>query len=322
MPMNKRIIDVISEKIPSNIKLVDYLMERLELSRESIYRRIRGDLPFTFNQVMKLSSELKFSMDSINSLDGLDVSPSSVFRLQRVNEITPEEKYRIMLEGYNKVLNNQLKSKIVGTIVTMNMILDVFPVKFETLSRFNYYRWLDMAKDLPFNYNFSKLVVPDEIKSLQQEIKRNLNKINNTTFIVDSGTFRNALLEIQYYYDRGHINDKDLALLKSELAEMLSNSETTARKGIYDSDHQICFYISTIHIPVNSIYVWYGNNTELYIWPYIVNPLYNKNNKDVKNIHLEWIASLKKRSISISQSNQILQEKHYNNERRNLETIL
>jgi len=317
--MNKLIIDKVSENIPSNVKLVDYLMDILNLSRESIYRRVRGDLPFTFDQVMTLSSELKFSLDSIGSRDNSD---SSCFRMRTPNEISPEEKYKIMLTNCDKLLERQLKAKDMGAIVTMNRIFDLFSVAFDKLSHFFYYRWLHQAKDLPFNYNLSNLILPDDVKELQKKIAMNHHKVDNTTFFVDSDSLKNTILEIRYYYDRGHINDEELSLLKADMAQMIDLSEITARKGYHDSDHKFDYYISEIPIPVNSILIWYDDNTELFIWPYTINPLFNKNSDEVKNIHLEWIASMKKRSASISQSNEALQERHYRQQREYLNSIL
>jgi len=317
--MNKLIINKLTEKIPSNVKLVDYLMEKLGLSRESIYRRIRGELPFTFDQIMKLSSELKFSLDSIGNQESSD---SSVFRFRSPGKTSPEEKFRIMLKNCDELLERQLKAENMGAIVTMNRIFDLFSVAFDKLFLFQYYRWLHQAKDLPFNYNLSNLVLPNEIRTLQKKIATNHNKVNNTTFFVDSYTFRNTLLEIRYYYDRGHISDEDLSLLKAEMSKMLDLSEITARRGNYDSDHNFGYYISEIPISANSILIWYDDITELFIWPYTINPLYNKNDDEVKIVHLEWIASLKKHSVSISQSNETLQKKHYRQEREYLDSIL
>jgi hypothetical protein len=58
------ITNVIS-KFPSRIKPRDYLMAKLSISRESAYRRIKGTVPFSFDEILQISQDLGFSLDEI-----------------------------------------------------------------------------------------------------------------------------------------------------------------------------------------------------------------------------------------------------------------
>jgi hypothetical protein len=50
----------ILDSIPKNIKPIEYLIKILDISKESAYRRLRGEIPFTFEEMSKLSLDLDF----------------------------------------------------------------------------------------------------------------------------------------------------------------------------------------------------------------------------------------------------------------------
>jgi len=62
---NKIFVELILKKIPAKFSPVDYLMQTLDLKKGAAYRRIRNQVPFTFGEIIKLSSNLGFSLDEI-----------------------------------------------------------------------------------------------------------------------------------------------------------------------------------------------------------------------------------------------------------------
>jgi len=65
--LNKKITETILKHIPRHIKPVPYLMSFLDLGRLSTYRRLKGEIPFTVDEILKLSKEFGFSIDKIIS---------------------------------------------------------------------------------------------------------------------------------------------------------------------------------------------------------------------------------------------------------------
>ena len=63
--LNKKLVAIILKNISENKKPVTYLVNALNISRESAYRRIRGDIPFTVQELVTLAADLKFSIDVI-----------------------------------------------------------------------------------------------------------------------------------------------------------------------------------------------------------------------------------------------------------------
>ena len=63
--LNKSVLDKILNCIPENIKPVNYLMDILDLGKESAYRRLRGEKALSLEEIHKLSLELRISLDEI-----------------------------------------------------------------------------------------------------------------------------------------------------------------------------------------------------------------------------------------------------------------
>ncbi len=61
-------IQSIKEKIPAHLTLVDELADLLDLSNDSAYRRIRSEKQFSLQEVQKICSHFKISLDSLLNL--------------------------------------------------------------------------------------------------------------------------------------------------------------------------------------------------------------------------------------------------------------
>ena len=68
MNLNKIVLTKILDIMPENLKPVTLLMEVLDIGKESAYRRLRGEKPFSMEEIYKLSLVLNFSLDEIEKL--------------------------------------------------------------------------------------------------------------------------------------------------------------------------------------------------------------------------------------------------------------
>lgn len=59
------ILNAIREKIPNRIILANTLAELLNIEKEAVYRRLRGEVAFSFVEIAAISSSLGISLDNI-----------------------------------------------------------------------------------------------------------------------------------------------------------------------------------------------------------------------------------------------------------------
>lgn len=319
--INAIIIQKITNSIPRHVKLAEFLMDKLGLCKESAYRRIRGDVAFTIEQIMNLSLELGFSLDELAAQKNNDYI---LYRQKSLKSYEPKEAFITMLETFYKSISRQSKAKDSYTIIAMNRIPDIFTVSFENLFRFCYYKWVHQINDTSVNHSFSEIVLPPEIIGLREKILPYIGHHKNITFILDPNTFYNTLSDIQYYRSRELINDEELLLLKKELKNIRDGMEILIKKGTWQGDHSYTYsysyYLSSIPIENNSCYVWYDNHAESHYWFNSVISFYS-NTKLATDLHKIWLESMKKYAVLITKSNEQVQAAYLRKHSELLETM-
>ena len=66
------------KKIPQGAKLTNTLVDMLYIEREAVYRRLRGEVPFTFMEVVTIAKKLGISLDNLADSDALKSRPIEI----------------------------------------------------------------------------------------------------------------------------------------------------------------------------------------------------------------------------------------------------
>jgi len=304
---NQEITAVVNSYIPSNIKLVPYLMEKLKLSKEPVYRRIKGDVPFTFEEVCTLASELEFSLDEILSQS----RKRSFFTLPKNIGNNMQDSYLNTLTEYFEVIKEQYNTENAYSVVALNTILPVYVTPYKGLSRFMYYMYLHRTDFLPVNYCFSDVTLSQEIIDVCKKINYYSKFLPGSTFMADEGVFLSVIKDIQYYYKRKLISGADMQMLKEELHNFVEKTENNVTKKTTDFGIMYFLNISAVDIKSNITYSDFNGKLTAHIWVYPVNAITIKD-PDVCKWQKNWIESLIKYSTLISESNDILRINFFN----------
>jgi len=312
---------IITEKILSNIpprvKSIDYLMETLDISRESVYRRIRGDISFTLEEIAKLSIELGFSIDELLMRD----MPSRVFfNIHTTSMQTPSDIFVTIYQRYFEDTFNNEFAKDIYSLMVINQIPPEFIVFFNHLFKFSYYRWMHQNQESSLKYFYSDVVLPDNLLSLQHKATDSLKKIRNNTIIIDSNVFLNLIREIQYYFKRKLINENEFLALRNDLSGLINMMENIAQTGFYGSDAKYNFYLSSMNIDSGSRYIKFDELKKSMFFVNSIEPI-TVMNSNLCAMHKKWLDSMRKYSTLITQSNEILQVKYFNKQRTHIEEI-
>jgi len=313
------IVNTVLKNIPKNIKPVIYLMELLDLSRESVYRRIRKDIPFTMDELTKLALTLNFSLDEI--IEG-SKRERIFFDLGLKNPTNSMDAFSAMLQEYSFHINSLSKAKKSSVFMALNRIYPLFTAFFNSLFKFHYFKWFVETQDsLPKNY-FSNLTLPQELCTLQQKIVEEIKSAKNVTIILSPNISLSIIKDIQYFYQRKLISKEDLDVLKKDLLKMSNFAESVAKTGrLEGGNSQIDIYISIPYISSNTVYLEYDDISEVHYWIYSNNPMVIRNS-EISNIQKKWFLSLKKSSTLITQSNEILQTDFFDTQRKLINKLM
>lgn len=302
------LITEILSRIPENQKPVHYIMNVLELSVESSYRRLRGEIPFTFSEIAKLSQNMGFSIDKIiteNKPDYISISKSI-----DASTLRSDVFYETLKHFYNH-LQYQHNARYMLSIMSWNRIPPIFLARTSKLFKFTFYKSIHQANEIPINKSFSDIELPEKIVSMQEKIKGYITKSNNNVFIIGPNLFFNLINEIKYYYQRKLITTDELSTLRQEMTDFIKFVESIVREGAFNDEIGSDFYLSTPDIESNNIYCVYDDMEVSYFWTYSIPPI-TIYDPDVCSLQKKWLESLKKYSVLISKSNEMLQTDFFN----------
>ena len=319
---NSFLVNRILANIPKEEKPASYIAGVLDISLESAYRRFNGKIPFTFEEISKLSLILNFSIDDIIGVTA-SANTCDLFELQ-VDELVGFSRSFIMMLQKHLDYSCKLAGANSGEmIVAMHHLTTLSVLPFDTLFKFFYYKWTHQTEDVSFDYLFSDVVIPDEITNLLSDIKsvpRVLNG-NEMTIICNPSVSQTTIKEIQYYTKRGLITNDELSLLKQDLFSWLDSTEKMIKTGVNEQGVRCNYFLSSFDIvESNSIYTEFDDRMESQFWIYTMNPLVISK-PGVCRMHKEWFNSLKRYSTFISQSNEILQAEFLYKQRECIKSI-
>lgn len=315
--LNKAILTKISELTPAHIKQVHHLMDLLDIGKDTAYKRLKGEVPFTFEDIVTLSKKMEFSIDeAINS--------------SKVNRIHFNKAYPESFQGqrsFYEILNNYLinlkawdGAETKETISALNRVHVLFAIGYSHLFRFLYYKWIHQVNGVPINTPFSEVIVPNNIAETYDKVKKYYRQMDNSTFIMDQEVYLSVIREIQYYYRRGLISLDELDLLKKDFMSYLDFIERITRKGANELGNNSLIYISNIKIQSGIIYTKYDDIERSGYWLSSINAIHTFNKKACA-WNKKWLHSLKRYSILITESNEMLRTKFIDKQRGYVDTI-
>lgn len=294
---NEILILAIRNFIRNEKDLVPLLMSLLNLGKQSVYRRLRNEIPFTFEEVMLLSSSIGFSVDEIvGQLNQND----EVAEKRNDSQLASQDLYLGSRYKVNQLLEKMRKDKGSTIIAATNKLPYIYTAAYENLTKMEYYKWYHQRQEYFTELTFSEFKMPSSIVSESKRIIYNGTLISKYTLLLDPNILKPILKEISYYYERNMINDDELSVLQEELLQIVDELEVLATTGHYKSGSEVNIYLSSLNIESNCILLENENNTCFVIWINSTEPvtIFNHN---ICSVQKKWMLSLKKYSTLITQ---------------------
>jgi len=298
----------ILESIPDNIKPIEFLTELLNIGKESAYRRMRSEIPFTFEEITKLSLELDFSIDEII---GKNKEERIFLDLQANSTASHEESFLSAMQEYYKFCELVSNAQTKEVMVVLNRNSFASFIGYDALFKLYYYNWKHQTYNISLNDPYCDTVIPSQVNAIRQQFKLIKPNLYNIHYIIDRDIFQNIVREIQYYYNRKLITDAEIENLREELLQVLRNIETIMQTGCNDCGASMNYYLSLLDIETNTNYATFdGNIASLYLM-HPVNFICIVN-QEICRMQKRWIEAIKKYSILVTLSNEILQAEFIN----------
>ncbi|RHR80951.1 hypothetical protein DWW52_04880 [Odoribacter sp. AF15-53] len=300
------------EITPKEGNLANILMDILCMSKEAIYRRLRGEVAFTFSEVAIIASQLGISLDKII---GNSMSSGAMFDLNVLHSLEPVDNYSEILARYQKLFRYVKADSTSEVITASNTLPYTFYAPYEHLSKFRICRWLYQNERLRTPTSLSGIVLSEKLMKIQKELIEDLRTVKRTCFILDENVFGSFVKEIKYFAELGLVSTSDVANMKKELLQLLHELEVLSEKGSFHNGNLLSIYLSNVNFEATYTYVEKVGFQICFLRVYSINSMDSRDGK-ICNYQKKWIHSLKRHSTLISQSGEIQRMMFFNEQRK------
>lgn len=260
----------VEEQLPPNQSLVDTLMDTLDVSRDSVYRRLRGDTSMTFEEACLLARTFNLSLNDI-------------VQQQDDRIVFQRDRFIRGLDDLGNMLQQNLDTFTIirnsGERKVHYLAKDIpfFHIYgFPALTAFRMYVWLKSVYhiDKIDNHNYSMSDIPESFITTAQKIHQQYQHIP-VLEIWNDATPASLLMQIDYFYEAGLFTNKDEALRVCEEFRLMVryiyknalNGHRVNENGVAIPDSTYEMYINEVLIMDNHILSEVKGNLRYYL-PY------------------------------------------------------
>lgn len=291
-------LNEIKKKVPQKTKRTNLLVDILSIEKEAVYRRLRGEVAFSFREIVLISQKLNISIDNIIEISSEKSRPSYIKLAEYTN---PSETDYQMFEEYVQVLEtgNEKGSLF---IEASNVLPFSIIYKFDLLTRFYFFKW-------DFHYNNSNLPfeyfhLPKSLKMLQYRNSATAKKFDSTTFIWDPLIILYLINDIRFARNMQLINSNEVVSFKQELHSLLNYLEQIAFTGSYvETNKEVNIFIAIINLDTSYSYLETSKCRLSMNKAFILNVVSSFDEETLQKTKI-WIQSLIRTSTLISVTNE------------------
>lgn len=301
-----KFIELIKTHLKEEQNLSQELQEVLHISRDGAYRRIRGNTPFTLEEVVKLALHFQLSVDDIFK------NLSNKFQFDFFTyDMLPE--LHLYLDGIMEDLRSYKSLTNLKLIYTTKDIPMFHFFNFPELAAFKLFFWQKTIYDHPdFKMkNFHAASMDQSILELGQEVMAEYYDLSSIEIWWDEG-IKSTLKPILYYAETKVIPDKDMALFLLDQVELLiKHLQQIAAKGKkfrygqeeMPESYNLKLYLDEVTPPDNTILLSSDERNTSYIIHNTIDYLVTSNKEFCQHTQ-KWMDNLMRKSSLISVDNE------------------
>lgn len=255
----------LKSKVTGN--LVDEVAGILDISTDSAYRRIRGDKSLSLDEVYKLCTHYKLSLDHLLNIQG----DSFVFTGNFVNPAT------FTYEAYLQGVVQNMKYMLTFEKRTMYYLCKDIPLfhhfHFREIAAFKHYFWMKAYIQSPefATKKFSLSDFSDELFEKGREVLNYYNQFDSVE-IWNIENINSTLRQVSFYHETGAFkHDHEVEQIYTALEQLLFRLEKQATAGVkYNFDTgteegKYQMYYNEVFLGDNSIFVKLNNNKVVHL---------------------------------------------------------
>ncbi len=293
------LLNSIKEEFPQKTNLVTALVDLLCIEKEAVYRRLRGEVAFTFAEIVTIANAFGISLDN---LVGTVTAKSRPFQLKLVDFVNPKEIDYNMLEQYIDVLGLSREDEKSELIDCTNILPQQLYMNYKYISRFYLFKWLYQCGAPGKAKRFDEIGVGDRFTGIQLASVEESRYIRNSYYILDPLIFHYLVNDINYFMSIHLIGAEEVKYLKDELMKFLDEMEALATRGYFEeTGNKVFIYISSVNFDTSYWCVQVKNYHISMIKTFILSSVASLDEGTYDKLR-KWLRALIRSSIMISVS--------------------
>lgn len=259
--LQQELFNYLKLQLPPHISMVDELCDLLDLSTDSVYRRIRGEKPVSFKELKEICGKYNLSLDQMLKLENESVLFQAPGMIHKAADFYAYMKAMLAQFQYFSTHKNREIHYLCKDAPFWYFYL------FPHLASFKTFFWSKTINNYPEladkKYSFKDFPYDDCFKVGQDILKLHNEMLTVELWNLES--VHSTISQIAYYKDSGFFKTtEDLELVVDSFLQLLDHLELQAEKGVkflpgakevsFKAAHQ--FYVNELIL---------GNNTILLI---------------------------------------------------------
>jgi len=299
MVEQKILFERVKAKIPDGNALADEMEDLLGMSKESVYRRIRGETLLTLEDLAKITTKYQISVDEI-----FNIQPDKgvLFQYHPV-DISNIESNAAYMTHLLKTMEVVAKSPLEKELIFSAQDIPFYHFcKFPYLAFLRLYTWNNTLDRNKISYDkFCENLDKDKIVPIYERMYQTYISIP-TREIWTEHTIDSMIRLIDYFYEAGNFDSKDTVLfLLDRLSSLIDTIKQYADEG-YKTDTQktpFHFHVCSVDLESNFMLMQRGKQMSLILQMYAINRIVTENELLCSEAK-KWVNSLISKSILIS----------------------
>ena len=305
--LNAALIAAIQNGTPEYTNPAAILTDKLNIGREAAYRRLRGEVPFTFGEAAVLSAQMNFSLDrAVGAVDFGNV----LFRLSFNDYHTALEDYTGVIDQDTLFYREVSSDADAEQAIAGNSFPRMLYMRYEGLTNFKLFKWLYQQGLVDCSTTkFEDMKVPDALLRSYRDLLKEAQLMPATTLVFDGSCTKRWVNAICAFRNMHLITDQSVEMLKGEVLQLLDELEEIAVAGQFRSGKPVSIYISDMDIEATYCYVAARHYRASCIETFSINSLRSADPGMFEHVK-RWITSLSRFATLISCSGE-LQRIHF-----------
>jgi len=310
--LHRNFLEVLKKKIPEKTDIVEMLMELLYMEKGAVYRRLRGEVPFSFYEAVNIAEKLNIPINNFvytyaDRVDRFEMSIKST----DMNAMDYKH-----WEHYISMISSAKSDPLSESAESSNVLsLSIF-ARCDSLLKYFLFKYQCLNSGTESRTSFKDLEVPQRLFQIIKEYYNESKHFAKTIYIWDYLIFHYVVNDVKYFSSINMISNDEVQLIKSDLYNLLDYIEKITINGYFEeTGNPVLIYKSDLHLDTIYSYMQFNDVYVSLVRTFILNSVVSvvKSSFDIMK---KWIQSLIKSSILITKSGALYRTEFFEKQRQ------